>query len=143
LGASKVDTAYTAMNKVIDAADDIKSKLVAAIGASDSDKAKIQTEIEAIQKELKGFSDAATFSGANWLSVNSTVASGNPSVGVHADVKIVASFNRDASGALSLGTIGIDVQSIKLYDLAATTNETQGMLEGLRLATSGKRDDTA
>ena len=50
-----------------------------------TDKDKIQTEISALQKQLKSFADSATFSGANWLSVNSTVAAGNPSAGTHAD----------------------------------------------------------
>ena len=34
LGAGKVDTAYTAMNKAIETVDEIKVKLVAAAGAS-------------------------------------------------------------------------------------------------------------
>jgi flagellin len=143
LGASKVDTAYTAMNKEIDIVDQIKVKLVASVGASDTDKDKIQTEISALQKQLKSFADSATFSGANWLSVNSTVASGNPSAGTHADAQIVSSFDRDASGAVSLGKINIAVQDVKLFDAAATTAETKGMLEGLRNATTGLRDDTA
>ena len=78
----------------------------------------------ALQKQLKSFADSATFSGANWLSVNSTVASGNPSAGVHADAQIVSSFNRDAAGNVTLGKINITVQSVKLYDAAATTAET-------------------
>ena len=62
LGASKVDTAYTAMNKVFATADEIKVKLVAATGASATDKAKIQTEIEALQSQMKSYADSATFS---------------------------------------------------------------------------------
>ncbi len=144
LGASKVDTAYTAMNKEIDIVDQIKIKLVAAVGASDTDKDKIQTEISALQKQLKSFADSATFSGANWLSVNSTVASGNPSAGTHADAQIVSSFDRDASGNVSLGKININVQNLKLFDAAATTAETKGMLEGASSwPRSGLRDDTA
>jgi len=143
LGASKVDTAYTAMNKAIEVVNDIKVKVVAATGASESDKAKIQTEIQALQGQLKSYADAATFSGSNWLSVNATVANGNPSAGVHANAKIVSSFNRNSAGVVSLGTIDIVVQSIKLYDTAATTEATKGILEGLRLGTTGARDNTA
>ena len=143
LGASKIDTAYTAMNKTIDVVNDIKVKIVAATGASASDKAKIQTEITALQGQLKSYADSATFSGANWLSVNATVAAGNPSAGTHADAQIVSSFNRNSAGVVTLGTIKVNVQSIKLYDLAATTNTTKGLLEGLRLGTTGVRDNTA
>src|SRR5690606_32791095 len=69
LGASKVDTAYTGMNKAIETINEIKVKLVAAAGATDADKAKIQTEIEALQSQLKAYADGATFSGSNFLSV--------------------------------------------------------------------------
>ena len=143
LGASKVDTAYTAMNKAIDTVNQIKVKVVAAVGASPSDKDKIQSEIAALQIQLKSFADSANFSGANWLSVNSTVASGNPAAGTHADAQIVSSFDRNAQGQVSLGKINIVVQNLKLFDAAATTAETQGILEGLRLATTGLREDTA
>jgi flagellin len=143
LGASKVDTAYTAMNKAIDTVNQIKVKVVAAVGATATDKDKIQTEIAALQKQLKSFADSATFSGANWLSVNSTVASGNPAAGTHADAQIVSSFDRNAAGTVTLGKINIVVQNLKLFDAAATTAETKGILEGLRLATTGVREDTA
>ena len=143
LGASKIDTAYTAMNKAIDLVNNIKVKVVAATGASDSDKAKIQTDIAALQGQLRSYADSATFSGANWLAVNSTVAAGNPSAGTAADAQIVSSFNRDSTGNVTLGTIKVNIQAIKLYDAAATTNTTKGLLEGLRLGTSGKRDNTA
>jgi S-adenosylmethionine synthetase len=42
-----------------------------------------------------------------------------------------------------LTTIDINVQQIKLYDAAALTNENMGILEGLRLASTGLREDTA
>ncbi|TIS52727.1 MAG: flagellin, partial [Mesorhizobium sp.] len=38
LGASKVDTAYTGMDKAIETVNAIKVKLVAAFGATDTDK---------------------------------------------------------------------------------------------------------
>ena len=114
LGASKVDTAYTGMNKAIETVNDIKVKLVAANGASAADKEKYDTEIKALQGQLKSYADAATFSGANWLSVDTT--SGHAAAGTFDDVKIVASFNRNAAGTVSLGTIDVKVQDIKLYD---------------------------
>jgi len=120
LGASKVDTAYTGMNKAIEVVNDIKVKLVAANGASDADKAKIQVEITALQGQLKSYADAATFSGANWLSVASDKTAAGAAAGiedaVQTDVKIVSAFNRSATGTVSLGTIDVKVEGIKLFD---------------------------
>lgn len=143
LGASRVDTAYTAINKIIDTVDEIKQKVLSAVGASEGDKAKIQSEIESFKSLLKSMAENASFSGQNWLAVNSAVADGHPAAGVHRDTEIVSSYSRDNSGAILLGKITIKVDTIKLYDAAATTNETKGILEGLRLGTTGVRTDAA
>jgi flagellin len=135
LGASKVDTAYTGMNKAIDTVNQIKVKLVAANGAADSDKAKYQIEIKALQDQLKSYADSATFSGANWLSTDTTNAA---TAGQFDDVKVVASFNRNAAGTVSLGTIDIKVQDIKLYDAAGTDETDFGILDGSRDATGAR-----
>jgi flagellin len=141
LGASKVDTAYTAMNKAIETANEIKVKIVAAVGASPADKEKIQSEIAGLQQQLQNYANGASFSGTNWLAVNSTVAAGNPSAGTHADANVISSFNRAADGTATITTIKVNVQSIKLYDAAATTNTTKGILEGIRDTTTGLRTD--
>jgi flagellin len=141
LGASKVDTAYTGMNKAIETVNEIKVKIVSAVGATDNDKAKIQTEIGALQSQLQAYADAATFSGANYLSVDSTSAT---VAGTADDATVVSAFNRDASGVASVSTIAIDVDSLKLYEAYATaTNVQSGILDGLRLGTSGARNNTA
>lgn len=141
LGASQVDTAYTGMQKAIDTVNDIKTKLVSSQGASSADKEKYDTEIKALQAQLKSYADAATFSGANWLSVDTT--SGHTTAGTFNDVKIVASFNRNAAGAASMSTIDVKVQDIKLYDAyASATGLNDGILDATRLAT-GARTATA
>ncbi|RWD62864.1 flagellin [Mesorhizobium sp.] len=129
LGASKVDTAYTGMNNVLDTIGKIKTKLLSAVGQSDANKAKTQTEITALQAQMKSFADAATFSGSNYLSVTSKqVAAAND--GVQPDAQIVSSFNRSSSGAISLGTIDINVESTKLFDSGlATAVKNQGILD--------------
>ncbi|TPK77681.1 flagellin [Mesorhizobium sp. B2-3-14] len=129
LGASKVDTAYTGMNNALDTIGKIKTKLLSTIGQTGAAKAKTQTEITALQAQMKSFADAATFSGSNYLSVTSTqVAAAND--GVQADAKIVSSFNRSSSGAISLGTIDIDVESTKLFDSGLSTAvKNQGTLD--------------
>ncbi|AMS41024.1 flagellin [Aminobacter sp. NyZ550] len=137
LGASKVDTAYTGMNKAIDTLNDIKVKLVAANGASAADKEKIDTEIKALQSQLKAYADGATFSGSNMLSVDTTT--GHAVAGTADDVKIVSAFNRDASGTASISTIDVKVQDIKLYDAsAASTGLTDGILDAHRLGTGAR-----
>ena len=128
-GASKVDTAYTGMNNVLDSIGKIKTKLLSAVGQSDANKAKTQTEITALQAQMKSFADAATFSGSNYLSVTSKqVAAAND--GVQPDAQIVSSFNRSSSGAISLGTIDINVESTKLFDSGLPTAvKNQGILD--------------
>ncbi|TYR30101.1 flagellin [Mesorhizobium microcysteis] len=143
LGASRVDTAYTALESAIAIVDEIKQKVLAAVGMSEDNKERIQAEISAYQEQLRFTAMAATFSGANWLSVNSLATNGHPADGTHKEEQIVSAFTRNQDGAIILGYIEIDVQSIKLYDAAATTNETMGLLEGLRLGTTGQRDNTA
>lgn len=140
LGASRIDTAYTAMNSVVEVVDEIKQKVLAAIGASESDKSKIQTEISTLQEQLKFIADAATFSGTNWLSVDTT---SDPVPGTAPNAQIVSAFNRASNGDITIGTIDINVQSIKLYDAGATAEVEKGLLEGLRLGTTGLRDNTA
>ncbi len=139
LGASKVDTAYTGMNKAIDVVNQIKQKLVASYGSTDADKAKYQTEIKALQDQLKSYADAATFSGTNMLSVDSTTGSG-----VASDVKVVSAFNRTASGTASIATIDIKVQDIKLYEGYSTATAAQeGILDTTRNAAGARTTASA
>ena len=142
LGAGKVDTAYGAIEKAIETIGQIKDKVVAATGAAASDKAKLQTEITALQAQLKMGADGASFSGSNWLSVDTTT--GHTAAGTHDAAKVVSAFTRSSAGAVSVKTIDIDVNSVKLYEAFATaTNVQKGILDGLRLATTGARNNTA
>ncbi|KAB2657703.1 flagellin [Brucella tritici] len=82
LGAGKVDTAYSAINKIKESVDQIKEKLVTATGASADDKAKIQTEIESIVSNIKSALSNANYAGSNLLN------------GPTEDLAVVASYNR-------------------------------------------------
>ncbi|MDG4881714.1 flagellin [Mesorhizobium sp. WSM4884] len=137
LGASKVDTAYTGMSSAIDTINQIQQKLTASYGQTDASKEKTQTEIKALQDQLKAYADGATFSGTNMLSVDSGTAT---SV---ADVKIVSAFNRDASGSVSISTIDVNVESIKLYEAGTTAGTQKGILDANRLGTDGSIQATA
>ena len=133
LGAGKVDVAYTAMNSAIKVVDEIKVKLVASLGASDDDKAKIQSEITQLQGQLQGIADAATFSGSNWLSVDTA---DHATAGEHDAVEIVSSFNRGSGGAVTVGKIEIAVDSVKLYDAEGDPDATTKGILDLQFATT-------
>jgi flagellin len=138
LGQAKVDTAYTGMNAAIDVVDEIKAKLVAAREPG-VDKTKIQSEITELQGQLTSIATSASFSGENWLSVDSTAPA-------NATKSVVASFNRDSAGAVSVGTIEVDTSKTKLFD-AATDAATAGtgILDGMYSAADGSylADQTA
>ncbi|HHZ10306.1 MAG TPA: flagellin [Rhizobiales bacterium] len=126
LGASKIDIAYTATNSAIDVVDEIKSKLVAAREPG-VDRAKVQAEISQMQQQLIGIASSASFSGENWLSVDSSDPDYN-------DTKaIVSSFARASDGTVSIGTIAISVNSAKLFDAA----DQSGLLDSETTTTNG------
>ncbi|MGX5804981.1 flagellin N-terminal helical domain-containing protein [Bradyrhizobium sp. Arg314] len=135
LGASKVDTAYTGMSSAITTINQIQQKLTASYGQTDASKEKTQVEIKALQDQLKAYADGATFSGTNMLSVSTAS-------GTAADVKIVSAFNRGATGAVSISTIDVNVESIKLYDSGAAPT-SKGILDAARLGTTGATTATA
>ena len=114
LGAGKLDVAYTGMNAAIEVVDEIKAKLVAARGASDDDKGKIQAEITELQNQLKSIGLSAAFSGSNYLAHNDPA---------NTKIEIVSSFVRDNSGGVSVGTIDFDVSSSRLFTVDGTSGE--------------------
>ncbi|MEF2550868.1 flagellin [Aurantimonas sp. A2-1-M11] len=123
LGSAKVDTAYTGMKAAIDVVDEMKAKLVAAREPG-VDKTKIQAELTELQGQLTSIATSASFSGENWLSVNSTAPA-------NATKSVVASFNRDSAGAVSVGTIQIDTAKTKLFDAATPAGAAgTGILDG-------------
>jgi flagellin len=131
LGAATVDVAYTGINSAIEVVDEIKSKLVAARQPG-VDRAKIQSEITELQKQLTSIADSANFSGQNWLSVDSDAA------GYNATKTIVASFSR-SGGAVSIGTISVDTSTTKLFDAGADAAEV-GILDATRSESTGAID---
>jgi flagellin len=124
LGSAQVDTAYATVNSAIEVVGKIKDKLVAARQPG-VDRSKVQSEISELQKTLQGMADAASFSGENWLSVDSGTT------GYNATKTVVASFTR-SGGTVSIGTISVDTTTTKLFDADATAT---GILDGSRDAT--------
>jgi flagellin len=124
LGAAKVDVAYTGLNSAIDVVDEIKAKLVASREPG-VDKAKIQSEITELQGQLTSIATSASFSGENWLSVDSSAAT-------YLQTKsIVSSFNRAADGTVSVSTIDVDTATTELFD----ANDQSGILDSTFVTT--------
>ncbi|VAV89085.1 Flagellin protein FlaA [hydrothermal vent metagenome] len=127
LGAATVDVAYTALESSMDVVSEIKSKLVAAREPG-VDRSAIQAEVTELQNQLISIADSASFSGENWLSVDSGAA------GYNATKSVVASFTRDSTGAISIGTISINTANTQLFDADAGGT---GILDALSTTTNG------
>ncbi|KNY14836.1 flagellin [Shinella sp. SUS2] len=112
LGAAKVDTAYTALENVIEVMSEIKAKLVAAREPG-VDKNKINDELEELKNQLVSAAQSASFSGENWL-----YNSGTDPLGVKS---VVASFVRTASGNVKVATLDFDTQNSVLIDVQDPT----------------------
>lgn len=125
LGAATIDVAYTGMNKAIDVAKEIKNKLVAARQPG-VDRAKVQSEVSELQNQLQSIADSSVFSGENWLSVDSSLATYNSTK------SIVASFSR-SGGQVSIGTISVDITQTELID----SNDQSGILDTQDTTTNG------
>lgn len=125
LGAATVDVSYTALNSSIGIVQQIKDKLVAARQPG-VDRNKIQSEITQLQGQLKSVADSATFSGENWLSVNSAAA------GYNATKSIVSSFSRGPTG-INIQTIDYNGNTGKLFDSA----NQSGLLDKTSTTTNG------
>ncbi|MDS7596155.1 flagellin [Agrobacterium tumefaciens] len=108
LGAAKVDTAYSGMESAIEVVKEIKNKLVAAT-EDGVDKTKVQEEIAQLQQQLTSISEAASFSGENWLKAD-----------VGTSTSVVASFVRDSSGGVSVKKVAYDFDATNvLFDTSA------------------------
>ncbi|APG83466.1 flagellin [Sinorhizobium americanum] len=108
LGAAKVDTAYAALDTVIELMSEVKAKLVAAREPG-VDKSKIDKEISQLKDQLVSAAQSASFSGENWLYNDAATAVGIKS--------IVASFNRSADGSVSVTTLDYDTSGSILVDV--------------------------
>ncbi len=128
LGGATVDVAMQGMEGAIKTATAIKDKLLAA-RTPGLDRVKIQSEITQLQESLRSAVSTAIFSGQNWLAVDSTGET---------ERTLVSSFSRDAGGAITVGTITVNLQETMLLDTDASG--TTGILDKLRPAASGGAD---
>ncbi len=137
LGAATVDVAYTAMDSSIDVMGEIKSKLVAAREPG-VDRSKVQTEINALQDQLRSIGASASFSGENFVSVDT----GHAASGYSATESIVSSFSRDGS-SVSVGTISVDVANSYLLNANTDGAGGAGTATAIQLGILGSERMTA
>ncbi len=137
LGSATVDVAYTAINSAIDVTNEIKAKLVAAREPG-VDRSQIQTEIDALQDQLRSVANSASFTGENWLSVDTGYATS----GYQASETIVSSFTRSGS-TVSVGTISVDISSTYLINANTDGSGGAGSATDIQLGILGSERMTA
>lgn len=132
LGAAKVDTAYAAMESTIDVLKEFQAKLVAA-KEDGVDRAKIQTELEALKAQTVSISQSASFNGVNWLNTAFT----NIYDTAEAREKLTTSFVRSSSGAVHVKSTEIDLSKVALFNstgggLLQVDDRSPGTVGGIR-----------
>jgi flagellin len=95
LGESTVAVARQASETVTNLLTQMKDKIVSAQGEN-VDKAKIQTDIDALTSQISSVVGAAQFNGLNLLD------------GSTSSTSVLSSLNRDSSGTVTTATIAID-----------------------------------
>jgi flagellin len=121
LDASPLGLACAAMNSIIHVMGEIKL-LLAGVAEACADRRKAQARIAALQGQLQSIANSASFGGQNFLSTDSSAA------GYNATKSVVASFSRDSTGSVSIGTIDIDQAKLKLFD-ATSAPANKGILD--------------
>ncbi|MEO8652359.1 MAG: flagellin [Hyphomicrobiaceae bacterium] len=114
IGAATIDVAYTGMNAAIDVVKEMGAKLVAARQPG-VDKAKVQSEIDELQNQLRSIAKGATIAGQNWLGVDSG------SSAYQSEASIVASFARSTGvngSEVAVGTLKVNIGANFLLDAA-------------------------
>ncbi|PIE16231.1 MAG: flagellin [Rhodobacterales bacterium] len=117
LGESTVAVARQASETVTDLLTQIKGKIVAS-QEDNVDRGKIQTDIEALTKQITSVVGAAQFNGLNLVDGNVTTTNVDGNTGID----ILSSLDRAADGTVSSSSIGVKTQNLSLTagtDLAA------------------------
>ena len=137
LGSATVDVAYTAMHSAIEVVSEIKAKLVAAREPGVS-RPTIQTEIDALQDQLRAIGESASFSGENWVAVDS----GHAGSGYNAVETVVSSFSR--SGAdVTVSTIAVSISASFLLNANTDGAGGAGTATAIELGILGSQRMTA
>ncbi|MDE1992455.1 MAG: flagellin [Rhizobiaceae bacterium] len=109
LGSSKVDTASTAMDSVVDILTQLQAKLVSAKEPG-VDKDALNSDITQLKDQLQSVTQSASFSGENWLFSTSAQPDTQQSV--------ISNFTRGVGGQVSLVTVNYDSSQTLMIDSA-------------------------
>mgnify|MGYP000950780317 FL=1 len=127
LGSATAEIAAKGIETAIKIAGEIKDKLMVA-RTPGVDRTKIQKEISELQDSLKAVVEGATFNGQNWLESSSDDPADE-------NRTIVSSFSRASDGSISIGTITVDLEAMRLVD-TGTGASAGGILDSdIALAT--------
>jgi flagellin len=109
LGESTVAVARQASETVNSLLNEIKGKVVSA-QEDNKDRAKLQTDIVALRKQIVSVVSAAQFNGLNL--VDGTISTTN--IDGNTGVNVLASLDRSSNGTVVASSIGVDVQNLSL-----------------------------
>ncbi len=116
VGASKVDTAYTSMESLIDQLGEIRKTLVTAQEAG-VDKTKLNTTLSELKGQLQTTVQSTNFAGENWLVNRDAVPPVSRSV--------IGGFVRGTSGEYQAQTISFPADQTVMIDM---TDANRGLL---------------
>lgn len=122
LGESTVAVAREASETVTDLLTEIKGKIVAA-QEDNVDRAKIQTDIDALRSQINSVVGAAQFNGLNLVN------------GSQSTVDVLASLDRQSNGSVVTSSITINAQDLSTGAYAA--NDVFGLSTGGTISTAG------
>ncbi len=121
LGSSTVGVATAGLTNTLTILNSLKNDLVTA-QASPANISQIETDVVQQQAQLKTIANSAAFNSVNLVQTDTSATS------YTATVNIVASFTRDPTGNVTLGTIGIDTATTTLIDKNGSTASNIGIL---------------
>ena len=116
VGASKVDTAYTAMDSLIDQLGDIRATLVSAKEAG-VDKEKLNTTLTELKNQMKTTVTTSNIAGENWLL--------NRDASMPTSRSVIGGFTRGTNGAFQPQLISYPSDQAVMID---TQDASRGLL---------------
>ncbi|WP_162559868.1 flagellin [Methylobacterium radiodurans] len=111
LGAAGIDVTTVGLTTTLADLGEIRERLVSAM-SENTDRPKLQGEIEILQQKLRTNADTASANGQNWLSVDSGAS--NPNWTRYAN--FVLGAPRSDNGTLSTKIEKLDIASLALFD---------------------------
>lgn len=141
VGSSTVSVARTAAETTTDLLKSIKEKIVSA-QADNVDRAKLQTDIKALTRQIESTVNAAQFNGLNLVNGSVTSTNTNGATGVN----VLSSLDRASAGNVTASSIGVDAQNLSLAagtalsTLAASVGTDPGALGVIEANDGGTND---